>query len=99
MFSLLPMLSRLFENIVFGHMKGELLPLYGCLQLAYTPEHCTSTALLAHQDSVTRMLDCDPTRAVRAVFIDMFSGFNRVRHDLLLARLAESSVNSGLPCC
>ena len=44
-------------------------------------------------DTVTRMLDDTSTRAVRVVLFDMTSAFNKLRHDLLLKRMIDCSLD------
>ena len=87
--SLLPVLSKIFENVVLQKYRTYLLECFDDFQFAYRPDSSTVCALVTIHDSVIKVLDDTAVGAVRLITFDMSHAFDSIPHDLLLSRIAE----------
>ena len=87
--SLLPVLSKIFENVVLQKYRTYLLECFDDFQFAYRPDSSTVCALVTIHDSVIKVLDDTAVGAVRLIAFDMSRAFDSIPHDLLLSRIAE----------
>jgi hypothetical protein len=71
----------------------DLVLNYGIHQHAYRHLGSCTSALIKMHDTVTRMLDDTTTCAVRLVLFDLTAAFNKLRHDLLLNRMIDCTLD------
>ena len=69
------------------------MELYGPDQHGFRPGHSTLTSILSMHERITLALDDNTTRGVILLSFDMSRAFDRIPHDILIARLSEA----GLP--
>ena len=91
--SLLPIVSKLLEDLVLKSVKQDLIKIYGPNQFGFRPGSSTLHAQIYIQDFVTRELDTNPTCCVALLAFDLSKAFDRLSHGCLLHTL----LNSDLP--
>lgn len=91
--SLLPIVSKLLENLVLNSVKQDLIALYGPNQFGFRPGTSTLHAQIYIHDIVTRELDEDPSCNMALIAFDLSKAFDRLSHRCLLKTL----INSDLP--
>ena len=91
--SLLPMPARLFEKCLLKRMKHEFLTKFDNSQFAYRPRSSTVCALIALEDYLTTHLDDPEVLACHIMSIDLLKGFDRIPHDLLIAKMINDEFN------
>jgi len=87
--SLLPLPAKLLERIVVDSVKSKLLSNIGDCQFGYRPKSSTQCALVSLHEYLTRVLDDKRTSGAIVVSYDYSKAFDRLRKDLILARLKE----------
>jgi hypothetical protein len=88
-----PILGKILEKIQVIENYTDIVKNFGDHQHAYRRLGSCTSALIQMHDTVTRMLDDPSTRAVRIVCFDMSSAFTKLRHDLLLNRMVDCSLD------
>ena len=90
--SILPTLSKIFEQLVLECMKDALVACYSPTQHAYRPCGSTTSAVAHIHDTVTKLLDFKETQMVRVLCIDLSKAFDSLQFN----RLANHLFNKGL---
>lgn len=93
--SVLPAISKVFEQLVLDNMKAELLKCYSPHQHAYRPLGSTTSALVSIMDKVTLALDKSNTAAVRIVCLDLSKAFDGLQIPRLVNYLNSRDLNHG----
>ena len=96
--SLLPLPAKLLERIVLDSVKSRLLNNIGYCQFGYRPKSSTQCALVSLHEFITQFLDDKRTSGVIVVSYDYSKAFDRLRKDLILARLKECAFPQKF-CC
>jgi hypothetical protein len=93
--SILNFCGKIFETIVYNHMKSSFFPLYGNHQFGFR-EHCsTTTALIALHNHATYHLDSLSVLGVQIFALDYSKAFDKLRFDVIVKALVDSQ----LPHC
>ena len=93
--SLLSPLSKIFERIIFEHVKLDLFSCYGTHQHAYRPLGSTASALVELCEQVTVALDSKNTSHVNVFCLDLCKAFDKLHHHRLLNYLSTCGINHG----
>lgn len=93
--SLLSPLSKVFERIVFEHIKNDLYTCYGYDQHAYRPLGSTTSALIDICDHVTTALDRKEICHVNMFCLDLSKAFDKLSHHRLINYLSSRGMNHG----
>jgi hypothetical protein len=80
--SLLPVFSKIFEQLIIQELKPLLVENYGINQFAYRPKSSTTCALLEVQEFVTKHLDDSDCLAVVMCAVDFSKAFDKMDHGL-----------------
>ena len=91
--ALLPIMGKCLEKHVVSFYKNDLVNDYGQYQHAYRPNGSCTSALVEMHEKVTAWLDDNTTCAVRMIFFDMKAAFDKLRHDLVLARMIQCKLD------
>ncbi len=85
--SILPVLSKILEKIIFNQMLNYFSSngLLSKAQHAYRPGHSTSTALVHMRDQW--LTNIEDRKLVGAVLLDFTAAFDVIDHSILLAKL------------
>ena len=86
--SLLPIPVKILERFIFESVKPSILSSYGKNQFGFRPRSSTTSALIAMEDFITSSLDKADVSGVQIVAYDMSKAFDRLKHDVILARLS-----------
>jgi hypothetical protein len=94
--SLLSVVGKIFERIVFKHVYNFLRDNYviSSAQSGFRPGMSTVTQLLEVYDSFCQALD--NSQEVRAVFLDISKAFDKIWHEGLLYKLKCCGINGSL---
>ena len=87
--SLLPIFGKIFEKVVFNRNYHFLLnekPL-NPNQSGFRPSNSCINQLLAITHEIFESFDCDPSLAVRSVFLDISKAFDKVWHKVYFINL------------
>ena len=93
--SLLPIVSKVFENVILLRYRKFFIECYDSTQFAYRPLSSAVCALVTIYETVLRLSEIPDVKAVRILTFDMTKAFDCIPHHLLLSRLSEFS----LPDC
>ena len=93
--SLLSPFSKIFEKIVFEHIKHEIFACYGPDQHAYRPLGSTTSALIDICDHVTASLDSRDFSHVNMFCLDLSKAFDKLNHHRLINYLSSQGINHG----
>ena len=93
--SLLSPLSKVFERIIFEHIKLQLFSCYGRHQHAYRPLGSTTSALVDLCEQVTSTLDSNDISHVNIFCLDLSKAFDKLHHHHLLNYLSAKGFNHG----
>ena len=94
--SLLSSLSKVFERIVFEHIKDDLFTCYGPEQHAYRPLGSTTSALVDICDHVTADLDSKNVCHLNMFCLDLSKAFDKLNHNRLINFLSSAGMNHGI---
>ena len=90
--SLLPVISKILEDIVLTSIKDELISLYGDEQYGFRPHSSTLIAHLALHEFITSSLDDDPKCTMFILSFDMSRAFDRLEHSHLMDTLLHAKL-------
>lgn len=82
--SLLPIASKIFENVVLNIYRDAFVNCYDPFQFAYRPRSSTVCALITIHDFILKTLELPNVSSIRILTFDMSHAFDCVPHDLLL---------------
>ena len=85
--SLLPIVAKILEVIVFQTEKTNIMSTYDADQFAYRRLGSTTAALVSIHDTVTQMLEDSDCWAVQMTTLDLTKAFDKVPHDGLICHL------------
>ena len=85
--SVLPVFSKFLERIVYKRLDSFLneYKILSCNQCGFTKNHSTAYALIQLYDKLSNAID--QGKVTLGLFIDLSKAFNKVNHDILLAKL------------
>ena len=94
--SLLPLLAKIFERILFSNMYNHLIlnNLITKNQSGFRPGDSVTNHLIFLVDKIHSSLDIN--LEVRSVFLDMSKAFDKVWHEGLLFKLRQNGINGKL---
>ena len=87
--SLLPILGKLFERIIFNSIF-EYLEENNLLcpnQSGCRPSDSCEYQLLSILHEIYKCFECNPSKDVRSIFLDLSKAFDRVWHDRLIYKI------------
>ncbi|KAI4872612.1 hypothetical protein NFI96_024597, partial [Prochilodus magdalenae] len=93
--ALTPIIMKCFERLVMRHIKGQLPPSLGPLQLAYRPNRSTDGAITTTLQLTLTHLD-NKGIYVRMLLIDFSSAFITIIPQHLIGRLGVLGLNTSL---
>ena len=96
--SLLPILGKIFEKIIFKKIYHFLLEerLLNPDQSGFRPSDSCINQFLAITHEIFEAFDCNPTLEVRSVFLDISKAFDKVWHQGLLFKLKSMGISGEL---
>ena len=96
--SLLPLLSKVFEKILFNKIYKHLTDnnLITSNQSGFRPGDSTINQLLYLVSEIYESFECPNNLEVRAVFLDISKAFDKVWHDGLLFKLKQNGIRGNL---
>ena len=89
---------KLLERHVLSCMYSKITSCIPDFQFAYKPQSDCTSALITIHNYVTEMLDSDNVTSVMLIAFDFSCAFDRVRHDILVAKLQALGFPSGFIC-
>ena len=90
--SLLPISSKLLEQLVLDSVKTELVSLYGDNQYGFRPGSSALNAHIAIHDCITRYLDSPSCDGVAMIALDLSKAFDRLSHKSILSTLSQGNL-------
>jgi len=93
--SLLPIMSKICENVVLSKYGQHLIHSYDNCQFAYRPCSSTVCALISIHEKILCFGDDVDIRATRVVTFDMTRAFDCVPHHLLLSCVSKLKLPDG----
>ena len=87
--SLLPIMSKICENVILSKYGKPLIRLYDDCQFAYRPRSSTVCALISIHEKILCFADDINICAARVVTFDMSRAFDCVPHHLLLSCISK----------
>ena len=82
--SILPIVGKIFEQLVLDNVKKDLINCYSSHQYAYRTFESTTAALVDMQDAITRILDSRDNLGARILFLDLSKAFDGLQHNRLV---------------
>ncbi len=93
--SLLPIMSKICENVILSKYGKHLIHSYDDCQFAYRPRSSTVCALISIHEKILCFADDVNIRATRVVTFDMTRAFDCVPHHLLLSCVSKLNLPDG----
>ena len=96
--SLLPILVKLFEKIVFNRIYNFLLQdeLINPNQFCFRPSDSCVNQLISKTHEIFEALGCNHSLEVRSVFLDISKAFDEVWHEGMLYKLKSMDISGEL---
>ena len=96
--SLLPVLAKVFEKIIFKHLYNHLTTnnLISKNQSGFRPGDSCSNQLLSFIHDIHKAFDDKNCLEVRSIYLDMSKAFDKVWHDGLVFKLKQNGINGNL---
>ena len=96
--SLLPLLSKVFEKIIFNKLYKHLTDnnLITPNQSGFRPGDSTVNQLLYLVSEIYESFECPDNLEVRAVFLDISKAFDKVWHPGLIFKLKQNGIRGDL---
>ena len=96
--SLLPIFSKIFENIIFKNLYSYLLSnnLISTKQSGFIKGDSTINQLLSITHMINLAFDCDISKEVRSVYLDISKAFDKVWYSGLIFKLKQNGVDRNI---
>ena len=91
--SLLPVVSKIYEKILYSQISLHFDPLFYALQCGFRKRHSTQNCLLFLLEKWRKALDAKQSAGI--LLTDLSKAFDCIRHDLLLAKLHAYGMDFG----
>ena len=94
--SLFPIFGKILEKVIFDRICGFLLEenLLNPNQSGFRPSCINRLLAITHE--IFEAFDCNPSLAVRAVFLDISKAFDKVWHEGLIYKLKSVGISDEL---
>ena len=89
--SLLPIIFKIFEDVILHSMKQDLVALYGKEQFGFRPRSSTLLSHIAITDFATRILE-ENIAGLLIISFDMSKAFDRLQHEHLMRTLDSANL-------
>ena len=93
--SLLPILGKIFKRLIYKDLFNHFYcnNLFTKNQSGFIPGYSCIFQLLSIVYEINSSLDCNPTKHVRVVFLDISKAFDKVWHEELFSKLGGELLN------
>lgn len=91
--SILPAISKIFDKLIYEHIRSRVEHLISLKQHGFTRGRSTATNLLEFVDYLTRNII--KGGQIDAIFMDLAKAFDRINHEILLKKLSRFPLD---PC-
>ena len=88
--------GKIFERLVFAHVKTLLECHFGPNQFGFRSQSSTTYALISLHNFVTEKLDSPQVKGVQIFALDLSKAFDMLRHDLIIQRLIDCNLSWSL---
>ena len=93
--SLAPLVSKIFDSIIYSRLSAQLTALYGPSQFGFRSLSSTACANIKTHFTICNMLDKPETRAVSVIAFDASKAFDCVPHHMLIRNLINTNLPKG----
>ena len=96
--SLLPVLGKIFEKIIFNKIYNYLSKenLLNPNQSGFRPSDSCINQLITITHEIFEAFDCNPSLEVRSVFLDISKAFDKVWHETLIYKIKSMGISGEL---
>ena len=91
--SLLPIVSKIFEKILYTQINLHFTPFFSPLQCGFRKTHSTQNSFCLLLEKWRKALDAKQSAGI--ILTDLSKAFDCIRHDLLLAKLQAYGMDFG----
>ena len=92
--SLLHFFGKVFERLVFAHVKPVLESHFGFNQFGFKSNSSTAAALITLHNFITEKLDSASVKGVQLFALDLSRAFDTLRHNIIVQRLIDCNLQS-----
>ena len=93
--SIIPIVAKLFEKILYGRLQRNLLDNYDSQQFGFRPGSSTTAANIMIQSTICKQLEDPETKAVSLIAFDASKAFDKVQHHKLVQMLLNTNLPRG----
>mgnify|MGYP002172651834 CR=1 FL=1 len=92
--SLLPIFSKVFEKVIFTSLYSYLISnnLISDKQSGFIKGDSTINQLLSITHMIQSAFDCDTSKEVRSIYLDISKAFDKVWHSGLIIKLKQNGI-------